>query len=143
MPRHSRLDQFHRHLSGVPPYAPGATLHEELTRFMNFRMEFSRKERKFLRIGITRAILDPKVREQMAGVSENGIPGLVSRLEKLRAEGKIRKDLNLEHVSLLVSGLTFSMSMFTLVIFKMRPELADEVLVLAARVLSDGLAPKD
>jgi TetR/AcrR family transcriptional regulator, regulator of cefoperazone and chloramphenicol sensitivity len=136
------LRDYHAQITASPPYPPGNTVEEELASFFKFRIEFSRKKRKLLKLGITRSILDPKVRKEMDALVRNGMPGLLARLEKLQGEGKIRTDVNLDLVCMLLGGITFSMSMFTGIIFHLDESLADGVLSEATKIIADGLAPK-
>jgi hypothetical protein len=70
------------------------------------------------------------------------MPTLVERFEKFRAEGKIRDDLDFEKVSFLIGGIAFAFGMFKDVLFKFDPKFIEEVLPVAVRILSDGLAPR-
>jgi TetR/AcrR family transcriptional regulator, regulator of cefoperazone and chloramphenicol sensitivity len=137
------LGEFHRCVVAEPPYPPSDNLEDELRNFVRFRMEFSRNRKKFIRLGITRAIIDKKTREEMTAYIQNGTLGLVSRLERLRAAGKVRSDVSLEQVALMIVGVTFSMSMFSVIIFAMEQSLIENVLSLATKILAEGLAPPD
>jgi TetR/AcrR family transcriptional regulator, regulator of cefoperazone and chloramphenicol sensitivity len=136
------IREFHDHLISTPPYPPGESLREELTQFFRYRMEFAHKHRKLMRITISRAILDPKAKEELGELAKTGMPWLTARLEKLRANGKIRKDNDLEKASQLISSITFAMSMFTEIAFNMDPEYSRGVLEQAIGTLCDGLCPK-
>lgn len=133
------VEQFHRHTVVSPSYPLGSNLEEEIRNFMQFRMDFARKEKKFLRLGITRAIIDPKVRKEWVMLAENGTHGLVARLEKLRAAGKLKGDVNLQQLSMLITGITFSMTMFTEVVFSFDRKMAEDVLKLGTEILSQHL----
>jgi TetR/AcrR family transcriptional regulator, regulator of cefoperazone and chloramphenicol sensitivity len=136
------IKDFHQHLVSTPPYPPADTLQGELTQFFRFRMEFAHKYKKLLRLSISRAILDPKVRAELGALAKVGMPWLNSRLEKLRAEGKIRKDTDIEKTCLLIGGITFAMSMYTEIAFSMDPEHIQRVLDEAVVTVCEGLRPK-
>lgn len=136
------LKEFHQRLTGSLSYAPCATVKEELTEFFRFRMEFGRKQKKLFKLSMSQAILDTKVRDELGNLARNATPALVSRLEKLRADGKIRSDINIEQLSMLVSGIAFSMSMLSHICFKLDGKMVQGVLDLAVTILSEGVSPK-
>ncbi len=135
------MHDYHDCLTNTLPYPPQATVEEELSQFIRFRMEFSRRQKKFVRILITRAILDPKVRVEIKSLFRNGVPGLVERLEVLRSQGKISAEVAIEDLSLLVTALSFSMSMFTQIMSTLDEDVADRTIALGAKALAKGLAP--
>ncbi len=129
------LRDFHAHMVAAPPYPPGATLEEELRRFLQFRLEFARKNEKLMRLLITRGILDRKVGTEMTALMRNGMPGFVARLEKLRDEGKLETGVDLAVLGRLIGGISFSMSMFSGIMLHLGPEYPEDVIDLAVRVL--------
>jgi AcrR family transcriptional regulator len=136
------IKDFHLNLTSMPPYPPGETLKEELTQFFRFRMEFARKNKKLLRLGVSRAILDPKVKEELGELAKNGMPWLTARLEALQAEGKIRPDADIAKASQLMGGVSFAMSMFSEIAFNMDSKYIHEVLDEAVITLCEGLCSK-
>ena len=139
----SVLREFHRTVSSSLPYEEGKTVKEELTKFVQFRRNFSRENKKFLRLLVTQAILDPKVRAEMGQLSRNGVPGLVERLEKLRSKGQLAAKVDLEHLSLLLTSITFSAAMFTEVISTLDSHVADSVVDLGVGLLTNGLESQE
>lgn len=135
------LREFHERLSVHLSYPEGKTLEEEIANLFEYRMVFYKENKKFLRIGIIQSILNPKVRNELQDLIRT-VPALKNRLEKLRREGKIRQDINLEHLSILLGGITFSMGMFTNIVFNLEEDFVKDVLHLGIKVLSMGLTPK-
>jgi hypothetical protein len=68
------------------------------------------------------------------------MPGFVARLDRLRSEGKLVQEVDLEALGRLVGALSFSMSMFSGVLFNLGPEYPDQVIALAVRVLMAELS---
>jgi AcrR family transcriptional regulator len=136
------IHEYHRVVTTSLPYEEGKNVHEEISNFIRFRRDFSRERKKFLKLLITKAILDPKVRVGVGELSRNGVPGLVQRFEKLRSRGQMVADVNLEHLSVLLTTITFSMAMFTDLISTLDPGTADAILQLAINLLTDALEPK-
>ncbi len=136
------LREFHQHMVQAPGYEQGKTLEEELFNFFMFRREFAKKEQKFMRLWITRAIVDPKVREEMQLLKRNGTPRLVSRLMHLQEEGKLRKDLNVDHVGMLIGALDFGLNFMTNIICVFKDVDVESLLKMSAQVLAQGLASK-
>jgi hypothetical protein len=95
-----------------------------------------------VRLVITRAILNKKVRDAMGELSRNGAPAFLERLQSLQRQGKVTPEVNLNHVSALIGAITFSLNMFTDVVSTWAPETADEVTDLAARLLGEALTPR-
>jgi AcrR family transcriptional regulator len=137
------LKQFHEHMVEEPPYPPAESLEEELIGYFKYRMEFLRREKKFLKFFVTRSILDPKVRGVMQSLVKDGkSAGLVVRLELFQRQGKLRSDVNVEYLSFILKGLTFSMALLSGIIFDLEASVVEGALETSAKVLSAGLKPK-
>jgi AcrR family transcriptional regulator len=135
------LKSFYQQMSVCPSYPISETLEKEIGNFLQFRANFYQKHKKFIKLGINRAILDKEVMNEFKQLGRH-MPTLVERFEKFRAEGKIRDDLDFEKVSFLIGGIAFAFGMFKDVLFKFDPKFIEEVLPVAVRILSDGLAPR-
>lgn len=130
--------RFHENFVGELPYEACATLEEELRSFLRFRMDISHREKKFLKLGITQAILDPKVSAEVSQLHRNFPSSLRKRLTELQEAGKIRPEIPIEQFTIIVSGIGFAMSMFRDVCFKYESEQVEKVLDLFSQIVARG-----
>jgi TetR/AcrR family transcriptional regulator, regulator of cefoperazone and chloramphenicol sensitivity len=124
-------------------YPKGKDLEEELMNFFDSRIKDMKDKKKFIKIIISRAIVDRKVGDVMKRhVAEGGMAGLISRFEELRKEGKIRTDIELQPTCSVVSGLAFAIGFFGGIVFQMDENYIRPVLTAGSKILAQGLKPK-
>jgi AcrR family transcriptional regulator len=137
------MTEFHQNVHAEPPYAIAESVEEEIKHFFQFRLEIAHRERKFIKLSIVRAILNKKVKQQIEETLRNGTPALMKRLEQFRTEGKIKPTVDLDHLCTLLGGISFSMVLFSGILKDLEPKYIDSVTTLAAKLIADGLTPKN
>ena len=133
------IREFHIQWSEIPAHEPGESLEEEFANFFRQRLEFARANKKFMRLSITRAIVDPKVRTEISSFARTGIPSLIARLEELRSQGKIKKNIDLAQASRVLSSFGFTLSLMVEVICVTDNESAQALIPIAASIMAEGL----
>jgi AcrR family transcriptional regulator len=137
----SVVDVCHAKLLGDLPYPAAETVEEEISRYLNFRLDIIKKEKKLYKLVLSRAFLDKAVASKMQNISNNQIPDLTNRLEALQQKGLINGQLDLKNVCSLVMGVSFSLAVWTHILGKFEEAKAFELSALASKILSKGLAP--
>lgn len=117
-------------------------LQDELVAFLNAKLESSRKNKKFFKLSVSRAILDPKTRDSVQNYAKLKPQAFVDRFEKLRRKGQIRKDVNLDQVLNVVHMLSFAISLLSEAFECINVDDSEELIETAADILSRGLTPR-
>jgi AcrR family transcriptional regulator len=123
-------------------YDESENLQDELLKFMNFRLQYTRKGKKFFKLALSRAILDPKAREDLQSYAKLKPVALVERFERFRDRGQIRKNIDLEQAIGVIHILAFAFSILMDAIECLGAEDTKGLVEVAAEMLAAGLAPK-
>jgi len=123
-------------------YDESANIEEELVRFITSRLQSTKQDKKFFKLAISRAILDPKVREDMRSYASMKPPELVERFERFRSKDQIRKDVDLDQMIGVLHSLSFAFSILMDGIESLKKEDAEKLIKSAANILTKGLAPR-
>ncbi len=123
-------------------YEASENLEEELVRFMKSRLQGTKREKKFLKLAISQAILNPKVREDVQKYANLKPPALVERFDKLRRIGQIRMDADLDQIIDILHLVGFSFSCLIDIIECMPKEGSEKMIRTAVKLLSEGLRPR-
>jgi AcrR family transcriptional regulator len=118
------------------------SLADELVAFLKYKLESSRQNKKFFKLSISRAILDPKVRDTVQTYAQLKPQPLVDRFIKLQKNGQIRKDLNLDRVIDVVHVLSFAISLLSEAFECLNSEESEEIIATATDIFVRGLTPK-
>lgn len=118
------------------------TLHEELIAFLKYKLESSRKNKKFFKLSVSRAILDPKTRETVQSYAKLKPHEFIERFETLRKKGQIREDVNLDQVLNVVHVLSFAISLLSEAFECLTITDSDDLIETAAEILTRGLSPR-
>jgi AcrR family transcriptional regulator len=135
--RESVIERF------LQTYEPSPTLEEEIAKFLKFRLEGTRKHRKFFKMSVSRACLDSKVREDVKSYARMKPPALLERFEGFRRKGQIRKDVNLDNMMDVLHGMAFTISLLTEAFETIESEEADRLIKSFASMLTKGLTPRN
>jgi len=136
------LDQYHEDSLAELSYPTKATLEEELRGFFMSRMKLTHREKQFLRLSMSRAIVDPKVRKYIANFVDAKFKGIANRLQRLCDEKKMRSDLNFEHVGRLISAIAHSATTSCHIIQSISADSAIKILDTATNLLTEALSPR-
>jgi len=117
-------------------------LADELVAFLKYKLESSRQNKKFFKLSISRAILDPKVRDTVQTYAQLKPQPLVDRFIKLQKNGQIRKDVNLDRVIDVVHVLSFAISLLSEAFECLNSNESDEIITTATDIFVRGLTPK-
>ena len=127
--------------SFLSSYEESETLHEEIVKLMNFKMKAARRDKKFFKLSVSRAILDPKVRDDVQSYAKMKPQALIERFERLRKKGQLRKELALNDAIDVIHVLSFAISIMSEAIECLKDDEADHLIEIAADVLARGLLP--
>lgn len=95
--------------SGAFQYPAGKTVEQELLNFSIAMFDHLAKVNKFFKVVISRAIVDPKIADDMKCRADDGIVGLLAvRLMSFQKAGAIRADVDVGRASALVKNTCFS-----------------------------------
>jgi AcrR family transcriptional regulator len=138
-------DQFRqKSVSEYLSHEESSSLEEELLKFLGMKLNQTGREKKFFKLVISRAILDPKVRDdvrRLSGQAAASAP-LLERFEQLREKGLLRKDIDTAQILSLVQTLAFSVGFLVDALECVGPEDAQKLVDTICRVVSDGLRPQ-
>jgi AcrR family transcriptional regulator len=132
--------QFRENLiSQLLAYEECKTLEEELVQFMKFRLEYVRKGKKFFKLSLSQAILNPKVRDDMKSYATLKPAALLERFEKFKDKGQLRSDVSAEDLTNLLHIFSLALSVLTDTMECLPSTEAEDLITVAARVLSRGV----
>jgi AcrR family transcriptional regulator len=117
-------------------------LEDELVNFIKSRLHYTQRDKKFFKLSITRAILDPKLRDDVRKSASLKPPALIERFERFRRKGQIRVDIELDQMLGVLHSLAFGFSILLDAIECLEDEEVENLVKTAARILANGLAPK-
>jgi len=123
-------------------YKESSSLQEEIEAFLRFKLETTRKNKKFFRLAISRAILDVATRDTVQTYAKMKPTELVERFERLRQKGLIRKDANLDSVLDTIHIFAFALSMLSEGISCIDESEVERIITTTSETLTRGLAPK-
>lgn len=125
----------------LPP--PGTDLETELDVFLHHELKHMWSCRDFTKVVLGRALLDPAIGAEMARtLQQSRIPGLLARLETLRARGAIDPDADLPTVAAGIATLGFGLGFVDQVVFGREPDKLCAVVRSLVRTLVRGLKPR-
>lgn len=94
------------------------SLHDEVRAFFLWSLDFLWTQRDFLRVLASQAILDRSIGSLMGGELNAGRVRVIrEKMERHRALGHIREDVDLDVVAQLMSGLAFDSGFFMQIVF--------------------------
>jgi AcrR family transcriptional regulator len=122
------------------PHPPGQDLEEEIRNFMGFQLEHDLKMQAFMRVAISRALVDAKLSTEIGkSIGKGKMPHLLRRLQDFRASGDIRGDVDLESAGSVIAAQAFSLNFMGCIVFgRSRAETLEEI-DLFAKVFARGL----
>lgn len=124
-------------------YPPGKTLEEEIGNFMVFHFEYDLKNRDFLRVAISRAAVDAKLRKEVdKHVPVEGHPFFAERLEVFKKTGEIAAETDLMEFSRSVCTQCMGFMFTACLIGSIKIEDLRETLALSAQVFAKGIRSK-
>lgn len=133
------IEEFRKKHHQIPLAAPAATLELELENYFDARLAHGKRVKQFFKLVMSRAIVDPEVRAELATYSGTKSPGLVERLKLLRDQGKIRKDLDVEATANFLDSIVIGWTVFLHVMESMPESRVTELKQTAIKVLAQGL----
>ena len=115
---------------------------DELSRLMSWEADRCWEDRASMRVSVSRSIVDPELGKS-AGEQFHTVRAafLEERLEWHRDQGRIRKDVNLNAIAALFSGLAFNAAFFAQVAYGEDRDHIKEGGKVLSEVIARGLAP--
>jgi AcrR family transcriptional regulator len=123
-------------------YKEVSSLQEEIENFLRFKLENTRKNKKFFRLSISRAILDPATRDTVQSYAKMKPRELVERFERLRQKGLLRKDVEIDSILDTVHIFSFALCVLSEGIACITDVEIERVIKTTSETLVRGLAPK-
>lgn len=128
-------------LSQFLSYERSESLQEELSRFLKFRLQYSRKDKKFFRLSLSRSILDPKVREDIQNFATKAKPPeLIERFGQFQRQGQIDSSVNVDSVVSIIQIFAFGLAILVDAIECVTIEDAETLIQDIATILTRGLS---
>lgn len=120
------------------------SLHDEIRAFFLWSLDFLWEQRDFLRVLASQAILDRSIGNLMGGELNVGrVRALREKLERHRAAGRVRDDVDLGVVSQLISGLAFDSGFFMQIVFSTDREELRHMVREVVHIIVRGIEPDD
>lgn len=124
-------------------YDASETLEEEFVKFIKTRLQSTPREKKFLKLALSEAILSPKSREDMRSYANKMPPALEERFAQFRKRGQIREDVNLADMLQVLQTFAFTISLLANALECISEEDTDKLIAATATILTHGLGPKN
>jgi AcrR family transcriptional regulator len=125
-------------LGRMPPRC--GDLAGELNAFLAAQIVHTRQAQCFIKVALTRAIVDPEVAAEMARqVAQGRVPFLLEWLITEQACGRIRSDVDPAALAAGLSSLGFGLGVLDQLVFDTPPDQLDAMATALARVIADGL----
>ncbi len=137
----SLMKQFHTEHTTTALIEPAESLEKELENFFRMRLASSRRMKKFFKLVTARAIIDPKVRSEVQSYSRNVHPALKARLQTLKAEKRIRQDIDPELLARFLNSVAIGWAVFAEVIESTDAASTDRFISLGAKLIAQSLRP--
>jgi TetR/AcrR family transcriptional regulator, regulator of cefoperazone and chloramphenicol sensitivity len=117
------------------------TLQEEFLQLISVACDNHRALGSFIRVALSRAIIDPKIGQQLrTSVHDKRLPALIARLKHYQQVKKLSEDADLEAIAFGVSSLSFSLGFMAPQIFQFDKDRIDRIAVNMAEILGQGAA---
>jgi len=113
-------------------------LEDEIIKVMSCRLRRSPQDKKFFKLVIARAILDPKVRmdaKKMAGLTP---PEVFERFRRFKKEGLLRDDVSVDSMVNIIHAFSFTLAILTDAIECASTDDALELVRLFAKIVAAG-----
>lgn len=119
------------------------TLLKDLESFFEKEVHYCEHNQDFIRVAVSRAIVDPKIGRLMRDHSlKSHMPMMVRRLESWRSQGKIRKDVDLDAVAFLLNAMCFELGFIGEGVFKLERSEITRMTKQIIEVIGAGLSAK-
>lgn len=119
------------------------TLEEEFLGILNFICQNHSKYNAFIKVALSRAIVDPKVGAQLrTSVHEKRLPIMVARLGHYQQMGLIPKDSDLDSIAYGISAIGFSVGFMGPQVFGYDEARLKKVAATMSQILGKGIGGK-
>jgi AcrR family transcriptional regulator len=115
-------------------------LEQAIRSFLLRESEHARENQDFMRVVVSRSIVDPKVSEHIGKVIHEGkLKELVEQLKTYQMAGKLPASQDLESLAVTLSALGFTFGFMFPVVFGFSKERMERISSVAAHLLASGL----
>jgi AcrR family transcriptional regulator len=136
------LEFIRRERANELNYEKGQTLEKEIENYLRFHLEQSLVSRDFMRIGLSRAAIEPKIRERVNQcVIEGEEDPLEARFREFQTRGAIRKDVDLKTAARVVGLQKVGAKFLIFVLPEIDTEEEFKTIRFFAKSFSRSLAP--
>ena len=124
------------------PYPSQRTPEEEICRFMESKVEFDGKNRDFIRVIVSRALVDRQFREEITAQMDLELDSFFrERLKAFQQKGMIKRSVDTDELFHLVLSMSFSIGVMERIVFNKSAERCKKQFRIFARVISEGISP--
>ncbi|HEY4164752.1 MAG TPA: helix-turn-helix domain-containing protein [Dongiaceae bacterium] len=115
-------------------------LETEITRFLKYEIAQAGANRNFMRVLLSRALVDPALAVMMKQYYKaSRLPLLVERLRIFQAEGKLDASADLEKLAGTMAAFAFGLGFMQQVIFAEDPDYLDAIVASTAQTIARGI----
>jgi AcrR family transcriptional regulator len=123
---------------GMPPAR--SSVREEIESFLEFHLRHAWEHRDFIRVVVYRSMVDPAVAAEIGRkFVESRVPGVLERLEGLRAKGKIARDADIDATAHALATLSFGLAFMDQVVHRVSRRRLRAVIAGFAGALARGI----
>lgn len=127
-------DEIETQLASLP-YQP--TVREEIEQLMKLFCDQMKQHTPFMRVALSRAIVDPKVGRQLAVIVHGRrLPAIMARLNSYKDRGLLAPDTNIMAMAFGVSSLGFSLGFMAPSVFGMEEARIADFMAYFTKILS-------
>jgi AcrR family transcriptional regulator len=120
---------------------PTDCLKTEVSRFLKHEIEQARTNRDFMRVLLSRALVDPELARSMKQhYKDSRIPLLVERLRHFQADGRLDRAVDLETLAATIAVFSFGLGFMQQVVFAEDPQQLDAIVISMADTIVRGTA---
>jgi hypothetical protein len=122
-------------------YEESDNVADELRKFLKFRLDYAKRNKKFFKLAISRSILDPTIREDLQGYARMKPLALIERFERIRDKGGMRQDIDIDKF-INAHSFAFAVNILSLAIECLEISEAEGLIEAAVDIFTRGVNPK-
>jgi AcrR family transcriptional regulator len=121
-------------------YDEGKTLEEDIGNFFCAMVKHHSERRELIKIFMSRAMVDTKVRDELKNLKRDGPPtSLVEHLQKFQKRGLIRRDVNIKMAASILNSACFGMGFINHIVMGVDAKVVQETMFAFARDYARGI----
>jgi AcrR family transcriptional regulator len=135
-----KTDEIVRGLDGVPYHQD---LQADIEALVVWSLETMWERQQFMRVAVAQTLVDPDLGADVGlRLNQARVAAIRHRLERHRAAGQVRPDVDLQAVAELLAGVALHFGFFNQVVWRAGRQPARRQALLALRAVLDGVASR-